>query len=674
MSEQPNEEKKPLEFKIPAIKNAFESMRITEEVWKLGNSPQLIDVIINDLNKRIKRDIPCKLSVFFAGISAYLQEPINVTFRGESGCGKSYNVTETLKYFPSQDVWLLIAMSPKTLVHQQGVTVFEENGRLIPLGDKPYKPRTEEFQGGKNSEEYKTAGNNYRSELQQWRERRKRAFSLINLKNKIIVFLQPPYQETLNMLYPILSHDTLRHEYRYVNPDTLMSEKVVLEGYPASILLSAQSKSLWELSTRCFTVTPEISTDKIAEVNELRNQQIYLPWNYTEDTEEGKNIKGLLQIIKREISSRQLNVITPYIFWHLFPTKIIRDMRDFNHLTQLIHSVTMLHLLQRPVVEKDKKYFVVSSIDDVIFSLYLFSMVFETTRTGTIENVLEFYRNIVSQKSEWTIQDLTEEYNLTVKVPVGSHRIRSWIKRLQQIGYVDSKKGFDKREYLYSPIKKGEEKIVEDVEKLKDQTILRQELEKSLKNWIEIDVNNRKVRVWGISKDGILVLDEDNGTFLERLTKNYLSQNKIFYQRFLSDFNTVKEEKLPEIVEKTGKERISTISKDEFVEGICSVCGEKTMVKGGICSKCEKETEGTVIKELPKLPEGQTTLPDSTPQIETPSKKVCCWCKKDILPKDTYKELDGGNFIHNRCSDERTAQWLKERLKIKGDEARGGKK
>ena len=51
---------------------------LNEEEYKLAVNPQLVDFILSDLEKRIKRDNPVKLSVFFTGISGFLKEPINL--------------------------------------------------------------------------------------------------------------------------------------------------------------------------------------------------------------------------------------------------------------------------------------------------------------------------------------------------------------------------------------------------------------------------------------------------------------------------------------------------------------------------------------------------------------------------------------------------------------------
>ena len=84
--------------------------RRTVEIWRTEN---LIDYTLKDLEKRIKKDKATKLSVFFTGLSAYLPEPINLFLKGESGVGKTYNVVETLRYFPQVDIWFLGGLSQR---------------------------------------------------------------------------------------------------------------------------------------------------------------------------------------------------------------------------------------------------------------------------------------------------------------------------------------------------------------------------------------------------------------------------------------------------------------------------------------------------------------------------------------------------------------------------------
>jgi len=77
----------------------------------LAVDPQLYDKFMLHLSRFVKRDEEAKNMVFLTALSAYTPEPINLFLRGESSIGKTYNVIETLKYFPEDDVWLLGGLS-----------------------------------------------------------------------------------------------------------------------------------------------------------------------------------------------------------------------------------------------------------------------------------------------------------------------------------------------------------------------------------------------------------------------------------------------------------------------------------------------------------------------------------------------------------------------------------
>ena len=116
--------------------NGEENKKSTVEIWR---TEQLIPYILKDLEKRVKKDHATKLSVLSTGLSAYLPEPINLFLKGESGIGKTYNVIETLRYFPPENIWFLGGLSPKALIHDYG-KLLNKDGDPLDLLEKPQKP------------------------------------------------------------------------------------------------------------------------------------------------------------------------------------------------------------------------------------------------------------------------------------------------------------------------------------------------------------------------------------------------------------------------------------------------------------------------------------------------------------------------------------------------------
>jgi len=462
-------------------------MKSFVEVWRTQN---LIEYILKDLDKRVKRDKPTKLSVFFTGLSAYTREPINLFLKGESGIGKTYNVVETLKYFPQEDVWFLGGLSPKAIIRDYG-TLLNKYGEPLDLSEKPFKPRKKDYG---SEEEFGEALKEYREELKRYAEEIRESYTLIDLKNKILVFLEAPDFETFRMLYPILSHDKEEIDYKFVDKQAkgpMRTVRVRVRGWPASIFCTTDWKYIEELSTRSFTVTPEISKEKIEEANILTNLRASFPWEYKEETEETKTIKALIESLKRQLIDGKTDVVVPFANLHeLFPKEITRDMRDFQHFTQFLKAITILHLYQRPFMKIGDLRFVVSTVEDVRKSLEIYAELFETTRTGTEQRILSFYHEFVKGKDSWLLSDLVKAYNEKAERKVSSETVRRWLERLSEIGYVNIEKSdLDKRLNTYEPLVKEEKSTIR--QKLEMWTISSLELEKGFKEWLEKIHNTR---------------------------------------------------------------------------------------------------------------------------------------------------------------------------------------
>jgi DNA-binding MarR family transcriptional regulator len=425
-------------------------------VWR---HEDLIDYVLSDLDTRVKKDKPVKLSVLFTGLSSFLHDPMNLCLKGESGSGKTYNTTETLKYFPEDRIWFLGGMSRKSLVHSHGV-LLNKNDEEIDLDYRPVKPHRKEFE---DEEDFKRALQQYQEDLKDRREEMRDSYTLVDLTGKILVFLESPDFETFQMLRPILSHDKEMIQYQFVDKTgkgQLQTRKVVLKGWPAALFLTTDVKYVEEMATRSFTATPENSEGKILEANVLTNMKASLPWQYAEETHAFKVISQLVQRLQEQSSESKVDVVNPFLnLYEMFPHEISRDMRDFQHFTQFLKTVTLLHYFQRPYMKLKDSRLLIASLEDVRKALNIYKEIFETTRTGTEKRILDFYHKIIKTKQSWYLKELTCEYNKTAKKKLSEDSIRVMLLRLDQIGYVNSQRDDeDKRKNLYIPLMKGEEK------------------------------------------------------------------------------------------------------------------------------------------------------------------------------------------------------------------------
>jgi len=563
------------------MRNHSNSNKNFVHVWRTEN---LVDFILLDLERRVKRDKPTKLSVLFTGLSAYLPEPINLFLKGESGIGKSYNVVQTLQYFPKEDVWFLGGLSPKALIHEHGV-LLNKYGEPLDLEDRPIKPKRKDYA---SEEEYRKALKEYREELKAYAEEIRESYTLINLRNKILVFLEAPEFETFKMLYPILSHDTQRIEYRFTDKSTkgpLRTQRVVIEGWPATIFLTTDRRYMEELATRSFTVTPEASKEKIGEANVLTNLKASFPWAYQEETEEAKCIKALIESLKRQLDGKT-DVVIPFLNLHeIFPKEVVRDMRDFQHFCQFLKALTVLHFYQRPFMKVGDRRFIVSTVEDVRKALEIYSELFETTRTGTEQKILKFYHEIVKTKEGWYLDEITAKYNeLHPERKLSSDSISIMLKRLSEIGYVTIQKDSeDKRLNVYRPLIREEEKG-EIHRILENRGLLNSKLEKGFKEWLEkypkntpfLYYKNFSEKEWGEAE---ISIEEASKIILGESSTEIFSSvsDGPFFGYFSEEDSKLKMEKELEINRKMEIRGISPNSKFEAPKGLipCEFCAKQ---------------------------------------------------------------------------------------------------
>jgi len=162
-------------------------------------------------------------------------------------------------------------------------------------------------------------------------------------------------------------------------------------------------------------------------------------------------------------------------------------MRDFQHFTQFLKAITILHFYQRPFIRIGDKRFIVSNAQDVRKALEIYFEVFLTTRTGTEERILKLYHSIVKTKEAWYLQELTAKINEVSLKKVSSDWVRKvLLQRLMDIGYVTVEEDAeDRRHNVYKPLVKEEKELAEIRRFLDSPLILNSKLEEGFKKRLE---------------------------------------------------------------------------------------------------------------------------------------------------------------------------------------------
>ena len=332
--------------------------------------------------------------VFFVCLSAYGSNPLNLFLKGESSIGKTHIAKSVAEYFPEEDVWFIGDMSPKALIHEHGTL---ENKKVV-----------------------------------------------ISLKNKILVFLESPRKETLDMLKPILSHDRTEIEYKITDKKMsgqLGTKSVIIQGWPATIFCTTDHRYLEELSTRSMVATPEVTHEKIAEVLKYKGEQYATPWVVNTLDEEESLFRDVLKQLKTGIE-----IGIPYgktlAFKYNGENKDEpRTMRDFDKLMGLIEMSAFLHQYQRVSfyirINGTEQQFCIANEADLLIGSSIFESVRETTVTGLPKSVLDFYEHVVLPLPEVTYRSLMDRYTQYYGRPISQvHLKNKYTDPLVSTGYL----------------------------------------------------------------------------------------------------------------------------------------------------------------------------------------------------------------------------------------------
>jgi hypothetical protein len=367
-----------------------EDPEIRHDAEQLLKDPDLLNKFIEHSNKWVIMDETTRKIELLTCVSAYGEFPLNLSLQQVWSAGKTHTITQVASYFENKDTWFLGYQSPKALIHQTG-TYNEEKDAFI-----------------------------------------------INLENKIIIFLDEPEYHTLMMLKPLLSHDRYEIEYKFVG-ENLQTITAILRGFPACVFCSVKSKYTEEFTSRWYTASPEVSQQKYREAISLMGKQESHPEKYKKD-KDFQTWKKAFNILK---TGGRWKAVIPYaekLAEHFNPHKPA-DMRFFKLFIGLIKASTVLHAHQR---EKNQDDRLIATMEDYEIAHDIFKQIEEPTRYGVGTNVLVFYKNVILQTIETDIEYATYEqlaqkhYELTGTSLSTQHIKKHYLKPLERNGLIDT--------------------------------------------------------------------------------------------------------------------------------------------------------------------------------------------------------------------------------------------
>ena len=441
-------------------------------------------------------------------LSAYSKNPINLLINAPSGVGKNYVINKVISLFPKGDVLPLAGMTEKALFHRPGILAIKNEitgeyesieTQLTDIEEQIREKKREEC--SYRTADDKTKRQDIRNAIQILEEKKKELLGsskkLIDLSNKIIIFLDTPPERLLAGLLPLLSHDAYEVEYEFVDTHNgIRTKSNILRGWSVVIIAQAldysHSPRFPEYSRRFITTNPTMTQEKYNEAIDLILDKSSVPdliyqYEIVSDYEKDKareiilKLKEQIQAICNGLEPGKNNIIIPFIelIRQLIPKEKTSDMTRANRLATYLMFLPLIHFDKRPRIEigiegdlLSKQIIPIATFEDLQNTNALMKY-----SDGVRPHILEWYYdillnafnektepnskidkdgNIIKQdnriglNSQDIIKKHKEQHNETL---ASQQLLEYYLYPLLNRGYIDREKSvIDGRGYIYFPV------------------------------------------------------------------------------------------------------------------------------------------------------------------------------------------------------------------------------
>jgi len=347
-------------------KNREELKDKLRQINSENKSPITVDELIEILGSTVKHDDENKAIAFLCMLLTYTEEDqTNLGFLAESSTGKSYIPLELSWYFCKEDVIKLGYASPQTF--------FYETGLLIP---DPSDNRDVE-------------------------DDKKRKIRIVDLHQKILIFMDQPHDQLLQRLRSLLSHDDRKIVSKMVNKREKSgnrTETVIIEGFPTVIFCTARFTMQDQEKTRLLLLSPEVDQEKLRESLVLKIEKECDREQFEKRLNEDPRrqfLRGRVELVK-SAHIKYVNVPEEYRenIYEQFTSQhkflIPRHQRDISRLLSIIKGHCLLNFMLRQRVEDT----VIADLTDVEAGFRLYNTVSEANELGLSPELFNIYQKL----------------------------------------------------------------------------------------------------------------------------------------------------------------------------------------------------------------------------------------------------------------------------------------
>ncbi len=314
--------------------------------------PITTEALIGILGQTIKRDDINKLIAFLAMLSVYTEDSqLNISFNAPSSSGKSFIPLEIAQLFPKEDVIQVGYCSPTAFFHQVGTYDKEKQGYIV------------------------------------------------DLSQKILIFLDQPHTLLLQHLRPMLSHDKKEILLKITDKSQkagLRTKNIYLIGYPVVIFCTAGLMLDEQEATRFLLLSPEINQEKIREAiyEKIRKESAVSTYNDLVETDPLRlGLKERIQAIKQlhiieiRIGSKRIDEL----FFQRAKTLKPRHQRDIGRILSLVKVFALLNFWGRKQIDSA----VYADESDVEEAFKLWDVISESQELNLPPYVYNLYNDVI---------------------------------------------------------------------------------------------------------------------------------------------------------------------------------------------------------------------------------------------------------------------------------------
>jgi len=374
---------------------------MTETVVKTKG--QVLGKVTEALNTTILFDSPTKELTFLAMCSAFGDDPLNVIMRADAATGKSWIALECAKFFPRvpQYVERIDYSSPMALIHEFGTYNKEDHTHYI-----------------------------------DW-------------NRKILLFKDQPHTLVLDRLKTVMSHDERTANIRITEKTKggrNITKHAVIEGIPAIIFCTAQSRFDEQLTSRCILLSPSTDSEKLKAIRRMQAEEFENPVEYqtkllTDPTR--KWLEERLQLCIKHATGIRISIPDAQYLTEQFNDLAgfsPRGTRDYRKVVSTVKTLTWLNFDDREKKSVGVSETLLADQSDVDHALGLWEPILKPNLRGISPSTYEFYQYVVMnawQNAESIdYRAIRQSYYTYYGRPVGRYKCEKLGEELQDAGLI----------------------------------------------------------------------------------------------------------------------------------------------------------------------------------------------------------------------------------------------